>query len=60
MVEDMVRMGLLEKEEARTHYKKNVITKAIGVAEDKTATPDIFEIEIDNGGQIIIVFRRIN
>ena len=42
LVEDMVRMGLLEKEEARTHYKKNVITKAIGVAEDKTATPDIF------------------
>ena len=54
LVEDMVRMGLLEKEEARTHYKKNVITKAIGVAEDKTATPDIFEIEIDNGDKLLL------
>ena len=52
--EDMVRMGLLEKEEARTRYKKNVITKAIGVAEDKTATPDIFEIEIDNGDKLLL------
>ena len=40
--------------EARTHYKKNVITKAIGVAEDKTATPDIFEIEIDNGDKLLL------
>lgn len=54
LVEDMVRMGLLEKEEARNHYKKNVITKAIGVAEDKTATPDIFEIEIDNGDKLLL------
>lgn len=36
LVEDMVRMGVLEREEARTHYKKNVITKAIGVTDDKT------------------------
>ena len=50
----MVRMGMLDKEEARTHYKKNVITKAIGVAEDRTATPDIFEIEISEGDKLLL------
>ena len=54
LVEDMVRMGMLEKEEARTHYKKNVITKAIGVADDKTSTPDIFEIEIESGDKLLL------
>ncbi len=50
----MVRMGMLDKEEAKTHYKKNVITKAIGVAEDRTATPDIFEIEISQGEKLLL------
>ena len=54
LVEDMVRMGMLDKEEARTHYKKNVITMAIGVAEDRTATPDIFEIEISEGDKLLL------
>ena len=54
LVEDMVRMGVLEREEARTHYKKNVITKAIGVADDKTSTPDIFEIEVGNGDKLLL------
>lgn len=54
LVEDMVKMGIIEKEQARTHYKKNVITKAIGVAEGKTATPDIFEIEIEKGDLLLL------
>ena len=54
LVDDMVRMGVLEREEARTHYKKNVITKAIGVAVDKTSTPDIFEIEVENGDKLLL------
>ncbi len=54
LVEDMVRMGMIEKEEAKTHYKKNVITKAIGVAEDRPATPDIFEIEISAGEKLLL------
>ena len=54
LVEDMVRMGVLEREEAKTHYKKNVITKAIGVADDKTSTPDIFEIEVENGDKLLL------
>ncbi len=54
LVEDMVRMGMIDKGEARTHYKKNVITKALGVAEDRTSTPDIFEIEIDKGDKLLL------
>lgn len=54
LVEDMVRMGMIAKDEARTHYKKNVITKAIGVSEDKTSTPDIFEIEIEEGDKLLL------
>lgn len=54
LVEDMVRMGMIAREEARTHYKKNVITKAIGVAEDKSAVPDIFEIEIEEGDKLLL------
>lgn len=54
LVEDMVRMGMLEREAARTHYKKNIITKAIGVADDRTSTPDIFEIEIESGDKILL------
>lgn len=54
LVEDMVRMGMIAKEEARTHYKKNVITRAIGVVDDKSAVPDIFEIEIEKGDKILL------
>ena len=54
LVEEMVRMGMIDKQQARTHYKKNVITKAIGVAEDKIATPDIFEIEIEPGDLLLL------
>lgn len=54
LVEDMVKMGLLDKVDARTHYKKNVITKAIGVADDKASTPDIFEIEVEVGDKILL------
>lgn len=54
LVEDMVRMGMIQKDEAKTHYKKNVITKALGVADDKTSTPDIFEIEIEKGDKLLL------
>ncbi len=54
LVEDMVKMGIIEKDDARTHYKKNVITKAIGVSEGKTATPDIFEIEVSDSDKLLL------
>ena len=54
LVADMVRLGMIDKEAAKTHYKKNVITKAIGVSDDKSSTPDIFEIEIEPGDMLLL------
>ena len=36
LVEEMVRLGQLAKEEARTHFKKNIITRAVMGKEHKT------------------------
>lgn len=41
LVEEMVRMGTLTKEEARCHPKRNVITRAVGVG--KSVKIDCFE-----------------
>ena len=42
-VEEMVRMGKVDRADARTHEKKNVITRAVGVADKVRA--DIFEVD---------------
>ena len=52
LVEEMVRMGELEKKDARLHPDKNIITRAIGVASDVTA--DIFEVDISKEDQILM------
>ncbi len=51
-VEEMVSIGELDKESARTHEKKNIITRAIGVAKGTTA--DFFEVQL-NSGDIILM-----
>ncbi len=51
-VEEMVRMGSLEKNEARNHPKKNVITRAVG-AED-TVEPDFFTVKLEEGEMILM------
>ena len=53
LVEDMVRMGMIDREEARTHYKKNVITRAVGV-DASGVVPDIFEIEIEKDDILLL------
>lgn len=52
LVEEMVRLGQIAKEEARTHFKKNVITRAVGAEE--TVTADIFEIETDANDKLLL------
>lgn len=52
LVEEMVRMGELEKEEARTHPDKNIITRAIGATDEVEA--DIFEVELKPGDLILM------
>lgn len=52
LVEEMVRMGELDPSNARTHEKKNVITRAVGVTEEVKV--DIFEIELQEENQIVM------
>lgn len=43
-VEEMIRMGGLDRESARTHPKKNIITRAIGA--DDNVVPDFFTVKL--------------
>lgn len=51
-VEEMVSIGEIDKSEARTHAKRNIITRAIGVEEKTTA--DFFEVQIKKGDKILM------
>lgn len=52
LVEEMVRMGEISKEEARNHPEKNIITRAIGVTE--TVEPDYFDTELEKGECLLL------
>lgn len=47
LVEEMVRMGIISREEARVHPDKNKITRAVGASE--TVEPDFFTVELKPG-----------
>lgn len=51
-VEEMVRMGKVNREEARTHEKKNVITRAVGALEKVEA--DFFEVELKEKDTVLL------
>lgn len=52
LVEEMVRMGGLDKESARNHPDKNIITRAIGAKD--TIEIDFFHEEIKNGDIVLM------
>lgn len=52
LVQEMVSLGELDKESARTHARKNVITRAIGVNEKIIA--DFFEADITENTKILL------
>ncbi len=52
LVQEMVSIGELDKESAKTHSKKNVITRAVGV--EKKITADFFEVEVREGTKILL------
>lgn len=52
LVEEMVRMGELEPENARIHPNKNIITRAIG-AVDEVAV-DFFTLPLSKGNRILL------
>ncbi len=52
LVEEMVRMGGINREQARNHENKNIITRAIGAQE--TVNPDFFEVSLKKGDRIFM------
>lgn len=51
-VEEMVRRGGLDREEAKNHPDKNIITRAVG-AED-TVDPDFYTVNLEEGDMILM------
>lgn len=51
-VEEMIRVGGLDRESARNHPKKNIITRAIGAEEKVTA--DYFTIKLTEGQTVLM------
>ena len=52
LVEEMVLAGQLSKREARTHARKNVITRAIGGEEQ--VEPEMFSIDLKENSKILM------
>ena len=52
LVEEMVRMGGINREQARNHENKNIITRAIGA--QAVVNPDFFEVSLKNGDRIFM------
>ena len=52
LVEEMVQNGEIGKEQMRTHPNKNIITRALGTADEPV--PDCFEIEVNEGDVFLL------
>ena len=52
LVQEMVRMGEVRQEEARSHPDKNIITRAVGAVQDLVV--DFFEVELGSGDRILL------
>ena len=52
LVEEMVRMGGLRREQARSHPDKNIITRAIGAEDDIEV--DFFQVQLSKGDIVLM------
>ena len=52
LVEVMVKTGELNRNEARLHPNKNIITRAIGA--NTTVAPDYFEVNLEEGDTVLM------
>ncbi|MDE7198431.1 MAG: Stp1/IreP family PP2C-type Ser/Thr phosphatase [Lachnospiraceae bacterium] len=52
LVEEMVRMGGIGREEARNHPDKNIITRAVGARDDVEV--DFFNLELQTGDMVLL------
>ena len=51
-VEEMIKMGSLDRESARTHPQKNIITRAVGADDD--IDTDFFTVRLHNGDMVLM------
>ena len=51
-VDEMVRLGNLDKETAKNHPDKNIITRAIGA--DEVVEADFFDVELKEGDMVLM------
>ena len=52
LVEEMVRMGGMDADQAKEHPDKNIITRAIGASE--SVEPDFFEVELEKNDLVLL------
>lgn len=52
LVEDMVARGKISREQAQTHPKKNIITRAIGV--EASVKADYFDVRFPQGNRLLL------
>lgn len=52
LVEEMVKMGGIGREEARNHPDKNIITRAVGAKDDVEV--DFFDWELETGDMVLL------
>ena len=52
LVQEMVRMGELDPEQARRHPKKNIITRALGA--ERTVDVDFFDLKLESESVILM------
>ena len=52
LVQEMVRMGELDAEQARKHPKKNIITRALGA--ERTVDIDFFDLKLEPGDVVLM------
>ncbi|MDD7220286.1 MAG: Stp1/IreP family PP2C-type Ser/Thr phosphatase [Clostridia bacterium] len=52
LVQEMVRMGEINAEEARNHPDKNIITRALGA--EKTVDIDFFDLKLEPGSVVLM------
>ena len=53
LVEEYVRAGIITREEARNHPKKNIITRAIGT-DDPKPEADIYKLRLQRGQALLL------
>jgi protein phosphatase len=52
LVEEMIRMGEVNRQDARKHPDKNIITRAVGAAE--TVDVDFFEVDLAREDEVLL------